>query len=137
MNEYVEEKVKGPGIALLVVGILTLLANLVGLLFRLIGSIASIIDGISNGYGMEFWGPFLGSTGWQILLSIIGFFTSFVIIMAGSRLRSLRSPGLIYAGAILAALPCCSSWCCCVGLPIGVWVIVTMQDEQVKAAFTE
>lgn len=138
MNEYAQEKVNGPGIALLVVGILGILGNLIGAIVQLISSMAQIIDAVSNGYGMEFWGPFLGGTGWQIIMTIIGFFVSFIVLFAGLRLRSLRSPGLVYAGAIMASLPCCVGVpCCCLGLPIGVWAIVTMQDEQVKAAFAE
>ena len=71
-------------------------------------------------------------------MSLIGFAVSFIVIFAATRLRSLRSPGLVYAGAIVASLPCCMGVpCCCIGLPVGIWVIMTMQDEQVKSAFTE
>ena len=54
---------------------------------------------------------------------------------AGMKLRSLQSPGIVYAGSILAAIPCCAGGCCCLGLPVGIWAIVVMQDEEVKAAF--
>jgi hypothetical protein len=38
----------------------------------------------------------------------------------------------------MAALPCCIGLpCCCFGLPVGIWAIVSMQDDQVKAAFSE
>ncbi len=138
MNEYAQEKVNGPGIALLVVGILGVLSNLISVIIQLVSSMAQIASAVSNGYGMEFWGPFLGSTGWSIAMSFIGFFVAFIVIFAGVKLRQLKSPGLVYAGAIMAALPCCMGLpCCCLGLPIGVWAIVTMQDEQVKAAFNE
>jgi len=138
MNEYAQEKANGPGIALLVVGILGLIGNLLGAILQLVGSMGSIISAISNGYGMEFWGPFIGSTGWSIAMTVVGFFVSFIVLFAGLRMRSLRSPGLVYAGSIMAALPCCVGLpCCCLGLPVGVWAIMTMQDEQVKAAFAE
>ena len=138
MNEYVQEKVNGPGLALLIVGILAVLGNLASLIYQLVVSMATIIDAVSSGYGMEFWGPFIGSTGWSVIMSLIGFFVAFIVIIAGSRLRSTRSPGLVYAGAIMAALPCCIGLpCCCIGLPVGIWAILTMQDEQVKAAFSD
>ena len=139
MNEYVEEKVKGPGIALLVVGILAIIGNLLGLVWQLIGAVPYIIDGVTSGYGMEYWIPFLTGQGWSLIMSLIGFFVAFVVIFAGSRLRAIRSPGVVYAGAILASLPCCGVGlpCCCIGLPVGIWAIVPMQDEQVKAAFSE
>lgn len=135
MNEYAEEKVNGPGIALLVVGILGILGNLAYSAYTLITALilpltqgADISMIISSSISMV-------ATGGVFLLSVLG---SILIAVAGSRLRSLRSPGLVYAGAILACLPMCGSGvCCCLGLPVGIWVIVTMQDEQVKAAFTE
>jgi len=32
-------------------------------------------------------------------------------------------------------LPCCVGACCLVGLPAGIWSIMTLMDEEVKAAF--
>jgi hypothetical protein len=37
----------------------------------------------------------------------------------------------------MAMLPCCTGLCCCLALPVGIWAIITMQDDQVKAAFAE
>lgn len=135
--DYAREKTAMPGLAMIIFGVLMLLAGLVGAILQLVSSMASIIDAVSNGYGTEFWIPFLTGTGWQIIMSLVSMIASLIVVIAGTRLRAVRSAGFVYAGAIIAALPCCSSWCCCIGLPIAIWAIVTMQDEQVKSAFAE
>lgn len=137
MNEYVEDKVKGPAIAMIVFGVLAVVLNLLSAILNLVMYGGTFISLISSGAGADAWISFLTSAGGQILSAVIAFFVAFIVAFAGTRLKSLRSPGIIYAGAIMAAIPCCSSWCCCVGLPIGIWAIITMQDEQVKAAFSE
>lgn len=138
MNEYVESKVNAPGLGLLVVGILSVLGNIAGLAWQLITAIPAVISAVQSGVGMDYWIAFATGQGWSLVMSLIGFFVAFVVIFAGLRLRSARSAGIVYAGSIMAALPCCLGFpCCCIGLPVGIWAIVTMQDEQVKSAFSE
>jgi len=135
--DYAREKTAMPGLAMLILGILTILGQLAGLIWQAITTVPIILSYIDAGAGSEVWISFATSSGIQIVSTIIGFFCGFVILFAGTRLRAVRSAGIVYAGAILAALPCCSGYCCCIGLPIAIWAIVTMQDEQVKAAFAE
>lgn len=135
MNEYVQDKVNGPGLGLLVVGILGILLNLgyggYNLVFGLILPLTQGAD----------FATLLGASvavliqALIFLLSVVG---SIIIAIAGTRMRAVRSPGLVYLGSILAIVGCCGSGACwCLGLPVGIWAIITMQDDQVKAAFTE
>lgn len=135
--DYAREKTAMPGLAMLILGILTVIGQLLGLIWQAITAIPLMISYINSGAGSEVWISFVTSQGIGLLSSIIGFFVGFVILFAGTRLRAVRSAGIVYAGAIMAALPCCSGYCCCIGLPIAIWAIVTMQDEQVKSAFAE
>lgn len=137
MNEYVQNKVNAPGLALAVFGGVCILLNLISGAFQLLSAITSIMSLVTSDVGMEAWVAFGMSQGWTIVLALIAFASSFVVLFAGMRLRQARSPGLVYAGSIFAMLPCCVSGCCCLGLPLGIWAIVTMQDEQVKVAFAE
>ena len=137
MNEYVQNKVTPPGTALAAFGGISIVLNLLGAIFQIVGAISVVGGLLSSDAGTDAWVQFFIQQGWLTVSSTIAFFVSFVILMAGLRLRQARSPGLVYAGSIFAMLPCCSSWCCCLGLPLGIWAIMTMQDDQVKAAFAE
>ena len=100
-------------------------------------AVASILLLVEAGAGAEQWITWFLSTGIYLTMSLFSMLWSVVMILAGLRLRSGRSAALVYVGAVMAMLPCCAGYCCCFGLPLGIWAIVTMQDEQVKVAFAE
>ena len=137
MNEYVESKVGPPGIALAIFGLLCLLFNLAVVAIQGMSAVASILLLVEAGAGAEQWITWFLSTGIYLTMSLFSMLWSVVMILAGLRLRSGRSAALVYVGAVMAMLPCCAGYCCCFGLPLGIWAIVTMQDEQVKVAFAE
>ena len=41
---------------------------------------------------------------------------------------------LAYTGAILSMIPCVSG-CCLLGLPFGIWAVMTLNKPEVKAGF--
>ena len=50
-------------------------------------------------------------------------------------MKSLTSYGGAMTGAILAVIPCFSP-CCIVGIPIGIWALVVLNDPVVKKGFS-
>ena len=64
---------------------------------------------------------------------VISLALSALVAYAGWQMRQLRNWGLSMAGAIVAMIPC--SGCCLLGLPIGIWAIVVLIDNDVKRAF--
>jgi hypothetical protein len=58
-------------------------------------------------------------------------------LIAGIRMRSLRSYGLCMVGAVISVVPCISvSSCpCFFGAAIGVWALVVLASADVKNAF--
>jgi hypothetical protein len=54
-------------------------------------------------------------------------------IYAGWQLRQLRNWTLCRAGSIAAMLPC--SVCCLLGLPMGIWSLIVLLDNDVKQVF--
>jgi hypothetical protein len=58
-----------------------------------------------------------------------------VIIFAALKMKNLQYHTLAVVAAVMAAFPCVSS-CCCIGLPVGIWVLVVLFKPEVKAAFT-
>jgi hypothetical protein len=132
----VEEKVNLPGIALLVVGVLAILGNIGSLIWQGLTAIPAMMSLFEYGTSAD-WIAFAMGQGWGLAMTFIGIFMAFVVVFAGVKMRQLSGAGIVYAGAVIAMLPCCGVGvpCCCLGLPIGIWAIVTMQDEEVKSAF--
>lgn len=72
-----------------------------------------------------------------LIFNFMGILGACVTILGGMRLRQLRSPTLVYAGAAFAMIPCCSGICCVLGLATGGYAIFAMQDDAVRAAMAE
>lgn len=65
--------------------------------------------------------------GLQLVIGVLG-------VMGGLKLKNLQSKGLVTAASVLSMLPCVSG-CCLIGLPAGIWVLVTLGKPEVKAGF--
>lgn len=130
MNEYVESKVGLPGLLLALFGFLVGLLNLIWFGYTV------VMLGLALSQGAD-PAVVLVNSGTSLVLQVFAMMAGLLQIVAGLRLRSARSPMLVYAGALSAMLPCCSGGCCCVGFAIGAWALVAVQDDQVKAAFSE
>ncbi len=127
------QKLRAPAIALIIAGSLN---GMIGLL--------ALLGGLWRLSGM----------GEGRLLPVneaerIGYVTSTVITYAASLLSLLLAPVIIYgavqmmqakkykvarAAAILVIIPF-TSCCCLVGIPVGIWALVTLGKPEVKAAF--
>jgi hypothetical protein len=59
--------------------------------------------------------------------------TMAIVTLAGFRMRELKNRGFCMAGSILSLIPCCT--CMCIGLPIGIWSLVSLSKKDVKAGF--
>ena len=46
----------------------------------------------------------------------------------------LRGRGLAMTGSVLSMIPCLSG-CCIVGLPVGIWALVVLNNPDVRAGF--
>ena len=49
-------------------------------------------------------------------------------------MKKLESYGMVMTATILSMLPCTSS-CCCLGLPLGIWILIVLAKPEVKSAF--
>jgi hypothetical protein len=123
--------VGGPAIGLIVTGIVGILFQLAGILMRLLGmgmSGVAVASGDSSGVA----GLMSGVVG--LIFSIVWLLMGAVVIFGALKMKSLQSYGMAFAAAVLAALPCTSP-CCFIGLPIGIWAIVVLLNEDVKRSF--
>ena len=129
--------VSGPATGLLVVGILCALASVWGVLSNLLGIGMGAAGAMPGGANMPpqlaQWAQMM-SGGFGLVLNFIALALAGLYIFASTKMRKLESYGLVMTATILSMLPCTSS-CCCVGLPIGIWVLIVLSKPEVKSAF--
>ncbi len=128
--------VQGPATALLVTGILGAIAVLIGgaLAMSGVGATAPAGDLPPELQKVVEMLRQLQSPAMVAIDSIIKLAVAGLIIFASSRLKKLESFPVVVTAAILAMVPCTSP-CCCVGLPVGIWVLVAIFKQDVKSSF--
>lgn len=128
-------RVKGPAISLMVVAgltfvlqVISILANLLGLSFMGTQDMSQL-EGME---GMEWLAPLL-SGGVAIVFGILVLAIAALIFFGALKMKSLESYGLAMTATILSMIPCFSF--CCIGIPFGIWALVVLLNDEVKAAF--
>ena len=123
------DKVSGPAMALMILAGLNLVLGVVGLLMNVLGSsMAMFHQGPQQEWGNMFSG------GFGIVTSSLGILLSAVIFYGGLKMKRLENHGLAVASSILAIIPCTSP-CCLLGIPVGIWALVVLMKPEVKSAF--
>ena len=77
------------------------------------------------------------SSGFQAMdafFMALGLTANSVILAGGLKMRKVQSWGLCLAAVILMMLPC-GGFCCCIGLPLGIWMTILLNKPEVKSAF--
>jgi len=128
-------QVNGPAIGLLVTGILGILVAIANLVMNLAGiGMAQRQVGQLGGQAKEemqmqmlIQGPV------AIGVAVLALLIYVLVIVGAMKMKSLQSHGLAMTASILAMLPC--SACCLLGLPMGIWSLITLSKPEVKAAF--
>jgi hypothetical protein len=142
-------KVSGPATALIVVGVINILLALFGLVnnaMSMAGGGAAQMEAQLNPEQMQQleqqgFDPQMMTKMFQaggaigIVFNLIAAVAGVVIIMGGLKMKNLQSRGMAMTASILAMIPCISA-CCLIGLPIGIWSVVTLNDPNVRSAFT-
>ncbi len=121
----------GPAIGLIITAIIGMLWQLVSAALNMLGTGlggVAAASGDSGAMGTLFSGVI------GLVFNVIWLLMGGVVIFGAIKMKALQSYGLALTAAILAALPCTSP-CCFLGLPIGIWAIVVLMNQDVKAAF--
>jgi hypothetical protein len=67
---------------------------------------------------------------------VLGLVIAVLATVGGIRMLALKNYALAVCGAISAAIPCLScGGCCCFGEVIGIWALIVLLSEEVRAAF--
>jgi hypothetical protein len=64
---------------------------------------------------------------------ILGAVLSLAMLLGGVAMRTLGSYGLALVGAIAGIIPL--GGCCCCSMPVGIWAVIVLANEDVRAAF--
>ena len=118
-------RLSAPAIGLIVTGALNAVFTVIGLLFIALGGASAINDPQAR--------DALPGLGVMVGASVVQLVLGGLVIYAGVQMRKVQSWGLAVAGSIVAMLPCLP--CCLVGLPIGIWALIVLFDNDVKQAF--
>jgi hypothetical protein len=132
------DAVKGPAIALAVVGALDLVMALFGMLAGLMGWGTGLLGSGLAPHGMGdpqldrvlHW--ILGPLG--MASNAVGLLVNLLIVVGAIRMMTFRNYGWSMAAAILAIVPCTAP-CCCLGMAAGIWAVVVLTRPEVKAVF--
>jgi len=127
-----ENKVKKPAIGLIVLGVLGVIA---GLLSMLQGSIdpQQLIDAGMPKEQADLFVKY--ASGGGVALTIVGILVSAFVAWAGFQMMQLKAWTACVVANILVMIPCVTSCCCLLGIPIGVWGLVQLFNADVKRAF--
>ena len=147
-------RLSGPGVGLIIAGALSAISSIVFAVWAIIIAVAAagvsqvtasmdqidsdaeirvedqkMISEVSD--SISFFGH--GASAGLIIFGALIFVSSCVIAYGGIQMTRGRSYGLCVFAAILALLP---SGCWILSLPMGIWAIIVLLDNQVKAQFT-
>jgi hypothetical protein len=111
---------------LIVTGALGVVTSVVLLMMVAFGGMVALLDKDSV--------ESLPGIGVTAIWMLVGLVLSAFVIYAGLQMRKLQGWGLSMAGAVLAMVPCLSP-CCLLGLPIGIWAVMVLLDDEVRRAF--
>lgn len=128
-------RVKGPAIGLIVVGVMTLLLVVFGLVFNNEEAARETAARLAESFKttpeqIERFQQFANGFG-RVLFSCTGAF----LIYAGLQMKQLRGRTVAIIASVVAMIPCLTSCCCLAGIPVGVWSLITLLNADVKNAF--
>lgn len=117
-------RVSAPAIGLMVAGGLSAAFMICFMLFVAVAGVAAVAD--------PEMAEALPGVGVLVAVSVVKLLLDILTIIAGNQMRQLRSWTLSMSGAVVALLPC---FCCFLGLPMGIWAIIVLIDQDVKRSF--
>ncbi|MCC6127076.1 MAG: zinc ribbon domain-containing protein [Pirellulales bacterium] len=130
---YAINRVSGPAVGLIVMGSLGLLLQIVSLFFSLFLQFGAVGNNPNAQPMPGFAQPDFG-IGFAIVSHALGLGLSVLVFVGGLKMKKLENYGLSMAASIVAVIPCFSP-CCLVGIPIGIWALVVLNDPYVKSSF--
>ena len=129
-----QDRVKGPAIALIVLGALGILFALFGLLAK--GLLLDVYrSALPPDQYQRVEAAMKANTIMQMAFSLVALLVSGFVLYGGFQMMNLRNRTLVMIASVVAMIPCIGP-CCLIGVPVGIWALVVISKPDVKAAFT-
>jgi amino acid transporter len=72
---------------------------------------------------------------YSLFSSVVAIALAVLIFIAGLKMKNLQSHTLCIVASILCIIPC-TTGCCCVGIPIGIWALIVLNKPEVRDYFS-
>lgn len=132
MQNQPKDILTGPAVGLIITGAFNALLGLLSILSQLLKLSEG---GMSQIYANEAERAGAITGKWiVIIVSVMGLLTAPMIISGALRMLKRKNYPMAKVAAVLALLPCTSP-CCLLGIPTGIWALVTLNKPEVKASF--
>jgi len=126
-------EVTGPAIGLIVTAVLGFVGNILGIVYNMVFAASMAATSRSGNPEIDrIMSMFTGTIG--MVSGVVAIAVSVLVLIGAIKMKSLQSRAWAMTAAILAIVPCISP-CCCVGVPVGIWALVVLSKDEVKAAF--
>jgi hypothetical protein len=128
------EDVRGPGIALVVLGALDVMGALGGIAAEVLDFRTEEMQQIE---GVPFANWLVGG-GLAILVlkTLVAILGSGFVLYGGLQMLKLQNHTHCMIASVLVMAPCVTPCCCCVvGIPIGIWALLVLNRSDVRSAF--
>jgi hypothetical protein len=127
-TSYALQRIAAPATCLIVTSIL-------GLAFGSLHFLGTVMNvGAAAHFAPREFMPELFVGPVALIQSSLGIIMSVVVLAGSVKMKGLDNYGFSLAAAILAIIPCTSP-CCFLGLPFGIWALVVLSDPIVKSSF--
>ena len=130
---YAMNRVSGPAVGLIVTGGLGLFIHIAGMMVSIFLPFPVMGNNPNAQQVPIFIQPMFG-VGFAIAEHALGLALGVLLLAAGAKMKNLENYGLCTAASIIAMIPCFSP-CCLLGLPIGIWALVVLNDPYVRSSF--
>ncbi|MCS7089487.1 MAG: DUF4339 domain-containing protein [Verrucomicrobiota bacterium] len=127
-----KDRVYGPAVGLLVTAGFGALANVLAVFWYVMGMPFVDWHGEANARLAEAVSRLSSSLG--IMSAVLGLGVAALVAYGAVEMMKLRSFGWAMAASILAIVPCTSP-CCLLGVPIGIWALMVLYRPEVQVAF--
>jgi hypothetical protein len=124
--------VRGPAIALMAVSIFALVCGIVGLgldVFLVLSGAVAQMEAVNNGPVSEYTQIAIRSI-WGVILLLAASF----VLYGAIQMKGLTKYSVARSAAIVALIPLLGP-CCILGIPFGIWALVTLGRPEVRSAF--
>ena len=128
------KRVSGPATALIVAAILGMILQVLGILGNFV--LMAVDFQPPAGAAAQGHDPLamMVGNGVQVAIGVFSLAMGALVLMGAMKMKNLENYSFAMASAIIAMIPCFSP-CCLLGLPLGIWALVVLNDSSVKAAF--